>query len=177
MAFLYARKIKKTSDISKEELHEIMEEFGLATFRNKILRFLKALPTLKDSTVKNWCDLSEEVVKKEFDLKMTFKNKCKDLLFDKIIRDEETINLYKGCRLGTVHQVKGETFDAVLVLLKAKGIGKSYINLIKENTPVYQNEELRSVYVAITRPKKLLMLAVPNLENADAWAKVLRRNR
>lgn len=176
LAFLYARKLKKTTDISKEQLHEIMEEFGIAGFRKKILGFLKALPTLKDSTIKNWCDLAGEMIKQELDIEVSFKRTCKDLLFDKLIRDDETLTLYKGCRLGTVHQVKGETFDAVLVLLKAKGIGKSYINLIKDEIPVYQSEELRSVYVALTRPKKLLMLAVPDSKNAAAWKKALQHS-
>jgi len=71
-------------------------------------------------------------------------------------------------RLGTVHSVKGETFDAVLLLLKKKGVGKHYKTLLQKYVKTDQNEELRIAYVAITRPRKLLMIAVPQ-DAESAW--------
>ena len=72
-------------------------------------------------------------------------------------------------RLGTIHSIKGETFDAVLIILKQKGIGRYYKNLLRDNVSITDNEELRIVYVGITRPRKLLFLAVPDEENKIAW--------
>ena len=72
-------------------------------------------------------------------------------------------------RLGTVHSVKGETFDAVLLLLKQKGaFGSFYRTLLINGVKTDSNEELRIVYVATTRPRKLLVIAVPQSEKA-AW--------
>lgn len=66
-------------------------------------------------------------------------------------------------RLGTVHSVKGETFEAILLLLKQKGAsGKFYRTLLNNEVKTDSDEELRIVYVAITRPRKFLMIAVPN---------------
>jgi len=72
-------------------------------------------------------------------------------------------------KLGTIHSVKGETFEAVLVMLKQKGIGSYYKTMLKNNVQIQDNEELRIVYVGITRPRKLLLLAVPDQENKSAW--------
>jgi DNA helicase II / ATP-dependent DNA helicase PcrA len=65
--------------------------------------------------------------------------------------------------------VKGETFEAVLVILKRKGLGAYYKTLLQQKVSVRDSEELRIVYVGITRPRKLLMLAVPDLENESVW--------
>jgi len=61
--------------------------------------------------------------------------------------------------LSSVHGVKGETYDATLLLVnKTKGntLTPNYL----ENGPL--NEELmRIAYVAMTRPRKILMVAMP----------------
>jgi DNA helicase-2/ATP-dependent DNA helicase PcrA len=69
-------------------------------------------------------------------------------------------------RMGTVHSVKGETFEAVLLCLGRKaGNNSLYENLLKKNFDKLndrEKEELRIVYVGITRPRKLLVIAVPS---------------
>ena len=45
--------------------------------------------------------------------------------------------------------------------------------LIKTNVNSLENEELRIVYVGITRPKRLLMIGVPDSQNKDAWGEYL----
>ncbi len=72
--------------------------------------------------------------------------------------------------------MKGETFEAVLVILKNKGIGKYYKTLIKENVGIEDNEELRIVYVGVTRPKKLLVLAVPDNDKQSWETKFLNQS-
>ena len=71
--------------------------------------------------------------------------------------------------VGTVHSVKGETFEAMLLFLKTRGIGKNYTTLIKEKARSDDEEELRIVYVGITRPRQLLLIAVPDQKNKIAW--------
>ncbi len=70
----------------------------------------------------------------------------------------------------TIHGIKGRTFDAVLLFLKKSGgKGRHYktnlnngFNLDDENM-----EEMRNIYVAITRPRKLLWIAVPKDDYED----------
>ena len=80
----------------------------------------------------------------------------------------------KNYRLGTVHSVKGETFEAVLLFLKKQGVGKQYKTLLKEGKVTTDNEELRIVYVGITRPRKLLVMAVPSNEDKLCWENRLK---
>ena len=83
---------------------------------------------------------------------------------------------------GFFHSVKGETFDAVLLLLKKKGAkGSYYKTLLNNGKKTMDDEELRIVYVAITRPRKLLMLAVPKecyqYWNNSLYGRYIGRNK
>jgi ATP-dependent exoDNAse (exonuclease V) beta subunit len=57
----------------------------------------------------------------------------------------------------------------VLVILKKKGVGSLYKTLLNNNITLAESEELRIVYVGLTRPRKILVLAVPDEENQNAW--------
>lgn len=71
--------------------------------------------------------------------------------------------------LGTVHSVKGETFEAVLVVMESKAGNKKYKTMLcKCRKGELLEEELRTVYVAITRPRKILIFAVPQ-GDAKMW--------
>ena len=58
----------------------------------------------------------------------------------------------------TIHQVKGRTFDAVLLIIATTG--KLTSNMI--NKKPIDSEQIRTAYVAMTRARKILMIAVPN---------------
>ena len=69
--------------------------------------------------------------------------------------------------MGTVHSAKGETYESVmLVLKKSDGKRRNYVNTLEQNLGEY--EELRIIYVGITRPRKILVLAVPD-ESIEPW--------
>jgi ATP-dependent exoDNAse (exonuclease V) beta subunit len=55
------------------------------------------------------------------------------------------------------------------LILKTKGIGKAYTTILNQNVHISESEELRITYVGITRPRKLLVIAVPNEVNKTAW--------
>jgi superfamily I DNA/RNA helicase len=90
-------------------------------------------------------------------------------MLDEIFGIDKKQATEKDYRIGTIHSIKGETFEAVLVILKQKGIGSYYKIMLKKKVPISDNEELRIVYVGITRPRQLLVLAVPNEQNKTAW--------
>ena len=82
-----------------------------------------------------------------------------DNLFDEDYKENSQTNYY----LGTIHSVKGESFDAVLLILKNKGSENThYKTYLKNNTNLIDSEELRIVYVGMTRARKLLHVAVPS---------------
>jgi len=80
--------------------------------------------------------------------------------------------------MGTIHSVKGQTFDATLLFLKKKAI-KNYATVLAKNYNEPDEskrkkdmEELRLVYVASSRPKRLLWIATPK-EDISIWQSYL----
>ena len=62
----------------------------------------------------------------------------------------------------TIHGVKGSTFDALMFIIKStKGQTITPKKLLSDDK---SSEDARMIYVAITRPKKLLVIATPNGE-------------
>ena len=66
----------------------------------------------------------------------------------------------------SIHGVKGETFDAVLLLvLSTKGTTLTPSYLANGSL---ENELMRTAYVAMTRPRRLLMIAMPENQKVKA---------
>ena len=63
--------------------------------------------------------------------------------------------------LSSVHGVKGETYDALLLLVESKA-GRT-LTPSSLNTGDLGIELMRIAYVAMTRPRKLLVVAMPNM--------------
>ncbi len=96
-------------------------------------------------------------------------SKCKyeELIVTDVARIIEEQEIQTNFRWGTVHSVKGESCDAVMLVLKSKvANNKKYITMLDDN--LIQNEELRIIYVALSRAKKAVCLAVP-IEDKEKW--------
>ena len=69
--------------------------------------------------------------------------------------------------LSSIHGVKGETYDALMLIVESKS-GKTL-------TPTFLNdgeidhELMRIAYVAMTRPRKLLLVAMPNVKSRTVY--------
>jgi superfamily I DNA/RNA helicase len=77
--------------------------------------------------------------------------------------------LFPPIRQETIHQVKGESIDAVLVL----GSTKFWNSVIDSVTNGENSEDRRLAYVAMTRARHLLVVALPasHFDNhAEKWA-------
>jgi hypothetical protein len=70
----------------------------------------------------------------------------------------EEKKLFPNIRHDTIHQVKGESIDAVLVI----GSAKFWNSVVTAVTTGVNNEERRLAYVAMTRAKHVLVLCLPN---------------
>lgn len=155
---------------SKIELERIVELNGFVKFRIEVYELLAMLPDT-NCTMGEWISGANKIFKEnsiEIDLKI--KKSKGYLTFDQLFGLENKSITESDCRIGTIHSIKGETFEAVLVILKTKGIGSLYKTMLKNNIQISDEEELRIVYVGITRPRRLLVLAVPDEENKAAWA-------
>lgn len=154
--------------VTLEDIYQEINTWGFQKHRLNVFKFIKQFPSMNnEEIVSNWiekvnsidnfielCEINDDYLNMTFEL--LFKGRQKD--------DAPNYNV------GTVHSVKGDSFDAVLLILKSKAMNDYYVNLINEDCYLCE-EELRIVYVALSRPKKILQVAVPNY-NYDIWCNV-----
>jgi len=182
---LYEMTIGAAEELSQDEIKamiESMEEYSI--WKSKVVSLLTLLPS-EDLDVKGWCNnlkmrLSELTQCGEISLRS-------DLKIDEIIktkawikkkgkkRDESFLDksLYEyfekkskqDVTISSIHGVKGETYEAVL--LKIKSTGGPTLTPDKLFKGELDDEIMRIAYVAMTRPRKILAIAVPYSEDYD----------
>ena len=158
--------------VSKSFLQKQIEQIGFREYREKLFRFINLLPSTTSKTLIEWIIETNSVfIQKGFNQLLVKRNKSKFLIKELFYKVETSDLSYN---LGTIHSVKGQTFDATLLFLKKKAI-KNYSTVLANNYNELDEakrrkdmEELRLVYVACSRPKRLLWLAVPN-EDINIW--------
>ncbi|HEY5535457.1 MAG TPA: ATP-dependent helicase [Ignavibacteria bacterium] len=165
--------IKKQSNNNFYCTNEIIEDFiaekgGFKNFRTFLFYLINLLPSTFDRLLSEWVvDANENLKAQKIELKIASKNA--DIKIDSLFGGNLKSDLYPFY-FGTVHSVKGKTFEAVLLILGKKA-GMNYVNMLSKNLneikPEYQ-EELRIVYVGISRPRKILLLSVPE-EDVTQW--------
>lgn len=65
--------------------------------------------------------------------------------------------------LSTIHGVKGESYDALMLVLESTRGSTLTPKFLAEGD--LTDEKMRIAYVAMTRPKKLLVVAMPKIRN------------
>lgn len=161
---------------NKEELDSIVGEYGFIQWRKEVYNLIKLLP---DTGLRlgEWVEQSNKKIRTKeniiFDSNFQLKikrnrapNMYSELYFNEIFGKKESRINKDNYTMGTVHSVKGETFEAVLLFVKKKG-GNNYYKKILISK-IEKNEELRILYVAITRPRKILIITVPEGDK-DIW--------
>ncbi len=161
------KKIKNYYTASENDKKAFIDRYGFKKWRKDIGNIMHNIPETN-------CKLGEWIEKANTSLKDIellnpleikiktgiYKKIYNNLSFDALFKTESKQVKKEEYILGTIHSVKGETFEAVLLILKERTTNnRKYINLFNEN--ISNCEELRNVYVAITRPKKILVIAVP----------------
>lgn len=158
---------------SNRVLERVVEHNGFVNFRKGVYEILSMLPDT-ERTIGEWVTLANKILKdNELEIDLKIKESKGNITFDQLFGVDNKRITESDFRIGTIHSVKGETFEAVLVILKTKGVGAMYKTMLRNNMQISDEEELRIVYVGITRPRRLLLLAVPDEQNKDAWEKRL----
>lgn len=163
---------KKQCNIA--EIHSLRDEYGYSKFMTEVEKLIKEFPTTANKSIGQWISESNEILKEQ-EIHLEINPDAKLLTFPQVFLSD-TLQDSLPYRLGTVHSVKGETFEATLLILKQKGKSKFYKTLISKGCKTIDDEELRVAYVGMTRPRKLLMLGVPDAENVRAWESLLDLN-
>lgn len=170
------KQVGKLSFCSEDTVERMIEKKGFVNFKSQIFSFVNSLPKT-DTTLGNWIEeTNRKLTENNINFQLTITNVGANYTFNQVFLNESEKISDRNYRLGTVHSVKGETFDATLLILKTKGIGKSYRTILRDTIPISESEELRIAYVGMTRPRKILVIAVPNEENKSAWESKMNNN-
>lgn len=173
---------------TRQDMESIIKKYGFVNWRKRIYKIISLFPsTLQEKQIGRWVKLSKEILEKnkgsigldqniELKIKRNYQNKHNytDLFFDDIFGKKEARTDENKYTIGTVHSVKGETFDAVILFVKHKAGNKGNYSKVL-SLKIEENEEVRTVYVAITRPRKVLIIAVPEVDKAS-WESVFLDN-
>lgn len=162
---------------SQEMIDKKIEKVGLVKFRTAVYNYLQILPNT-NTTLGNWIATANAAfVANGIQFTLQINPDSNNFSFSQIFLNEDDFLTESNYRIGTVHSVKGETFDATLLILKEKVVHNTkYTTLIANNNPTSEHEELRIAYVGMTRPRKVLMIAVPNAECKTVWENKLYEN-
>ncbi|PPK64932.1 superfamily I DNA/RNA helicase [Methylobacter tundripaludum] len=157
------------SHCREEDIENIIKKMGFINFRTAVFDFINLLPET-NIAIGDWVtQVNANFVAENIEKKLQIENAGKRLTFQQLFLNEYDKTSPFNYRLGTVHSAKGETFDATLLILKSKGVGQAYKTILKNNISITDSEELRIAYVGMTRPRKILVLAVPDDTNKAAW--------
>lgn len=124
----------------------------LAEFKKGLVMLFNEL----EISLRQGVDIDEKIKIKSRDSKVSnFKDIPVRNYFESKNKREITIS--------SVHGVKGETFDSTLLLVRNK-TGANTLTPNFLNNGDLNDELMRIAYVAMTRPRKLLVVAMPNIK-------------
>ena len=160
--------------------NEVEKKMPYESWRLMVLDILINLPA-PTQTLKNWIEQMSEVLAQYLvskNLEIRNHRQILDLIKIKT-RDQDVPNLQehlvsdflKGQVLSnytfsSVHGVKGETYSALMLLIE--GTTGNTLTPSFLNTGNLDQELMRIAYVAMSRPRKLLVVAMPNTKKTYA---------
>lgn len=165
----YIKLKKNTVDSINKNIKSEFEQIGLLNHRQNVFKFMNKFPKVNtNQNINDWIEnINNNLNENQNELNLIAKKRnniqlYKYLTFEMLDIDESITENNLEYDVKTIHKVKGKSYDAVLLILKNKGIdGKWYKTLLDNNVSLMDSEELRIVYVGMTRAKKLLWIAVP----------------
>lgn len=158
---------------SQSYINSKMKEDGFRLYRKKIFDFIDLLPEIGSKNLNVWVAETNSIIEGSVFSKLNINLTKAGISITSLFHKAEISDF--PYTVGTIHSVKGQTFDAVLLYLKKDSATKNYSTLLSstynepdESKKKKDNEELRLIYVACSRPKRLLWVAAPN-EDQSIW--------
>ncbi|MFW6046599.1 MAG: UvrD-helicase domain-containing protein [Candidatus Woesearchaeota archaeon] len=159
--------------VSNKFINEKINENGFRDYRIKLFNFIDLLPDTSDKALITWINNTNAILKENGYPILRIKRSRANIKLCHLFHKAESSDY--PFVIGTIHSVKGQTFDAVLLFLQKRSAKKHYSKLISaayNETDLEKKkkdkEELRLVYVACSRPKRLLWIAVPT-QDKEIW--------
>lgn len=165
---------------SSQFISDKIAVLGIKDYRREIFKFIDALPNTKDKTLNTWVEEANTSLRSlGININLNIENRFGDVQVDDYFGEDLNSDRLHPFYFGTVHSVKGKTFQAVLLLLGKKSVLKNYETILKADPKVLNSndlEELRIVYVALSRPELFLKMAVPD-SDVSLWSdKLLQKS-
>lgn len=159
---------------SQEFVRNCLQSENFIDYRKRVFDFIRLLPPVSKQKLDIWIDDANRILaSKGSKAVLQTDRKTSDILISELIKEDSRITDHHAFYHGTIHSVKGKTYEAVMLILdKRAGTRSNYITMLKKGPKPGEEEELRNVYVGLTRPRKVLLLAVPS-EDVEAWTKYL----
>lgn len=171
-------KNQELSFVSKSYLSKQIKICGYRKYRKELFEFIDLLPEIGEEKLKDWILKANIILQKNGFPKLEVIKVKADIVIKSLFHKVELSDL--PFNLGTIHSVKGQTFDALLLFLKKDSATKNYSNILfpknkekDDSRRKKDREEIRLVYVACSRPKRLLWIAVPT-EDKVIWDKYFK---
>lgn len=175
---LFYMMIGDANGLSAEDMKQAIENImEYSVWKHKVILFLSLLPKA-DSTLKEWknslVEKIEESQQQEIisiydsrDIADIIKLKTRVKVGNSFSTDFLDRPLYiffekrttTGTTFSSVHGVKGESFDATLLMVESNRGNTITPSLL--NKGELDSELMRIAYVAMTRPRKLLAVSIP----------------
>lgn len=166
------------SKITREDIREEIEKISFQRHRLNVYKFIKSFPNIENNqTIGSWThkvntETSHKLSEVHCDKIQDTPYHANEITFE-LLFNENNNNERLNYHVGTVHSVKGCSLDATLLILKSNTMKNSYKNLLTEDWNIDDEDELRVIYVALSRAKKLLHLAVPQ-NDYEMWKSIFK---
>lgn len=155
---------KETVTNIKEKTNVILKKYNIEQWNSIINNFLIEIPS-SNIVLKQWELLMQEKLNKLLETENEKYIKVKRNRLDEKTKDFQQKELYyfdkeyvkNSSLISTIHSAKGKTYEAVMLIIKQKG--KLTFNSLNKRDN--ETEEVRTAYVAMTRPQKILVVALP----------------
>ncbi|MDP4010090.1 MAG: ATP-dependent helicase [Candidatus Shapirobacteria bacterium] len=135
-------------------------------FNASLLTLIKKIPSFELS-LKEWTKQGEDLINGLLKQSPNISFELKKGIWikeypKKIVEIFDMQNNVIKTNVSTIHGVKGKTFDSVFIILNSSSSGQSIsINDYVQPTSL-PNEKQRLLYVAMSRPKHLLVIGIPS---------------
>lgn len=164
----YHKMQERQAYISVDFIRNRIKNLGFRNYRNIIFQFVRQLPDTN-------CTLAQWVAQARYNgLNLSINSNRGNSNISNLFHEENITTTGIPKYLRTIHSIKGMTLEGILVFLVKKD-AFNYATLLPQEYSTLTaegQEQMRIVYVACTRPKKLLWIAVPN-EDVGVWTNKL----